>query len=73
MCLRGADFRTGDQDVLLGSIEGCPFYIDGEQLERWGGAQLSFFIDVLPSSSDSFSLEVSDDLRFVASSPACAQ
>ncbi len=69
MCFSQSDFRAGSNDVLLGNIEGCPFYIDGEQLSRWGGDAVQFVIDLMPSSSDSFSLEVSDDVRFFMRPP----
>jgi len=28
MCFPAGEFITGDTDLLLGVIEGCPFYID---------------------------------------------
>jgi uncharacterized protein (DUF779 family) len=68
MCFLQSDFHTGSEDVLLGEIEACPFYIDGDQLRRWGGEKVQFVIDLVPSQSDSFSLEVSDDVRFITGS-----
>ena len=35
MCLQEGDLLLGPNDLLLGEIEGCPFYIDREQYERW--------------------------------------
>jgi uncharacterized protein len=64
MCFSSADFRTGSRDVLLGTIEGCPFYIGAPQLEHWGDTQ--YVIDVAPSESGSFSLEAADDVRFTS-------
>jgi uncharacterized protein len=69
MCFPQNDFRVGSNDVLLGTVEGVPFYIDGDQLRRWGGDKVRFVVDLVPSSSDSFSLEVTDDVRFVTSTP----
>jgi uncharacterized protein (DUF779 family) len=65
MCFAQADFRVGSHDVLLGTIEECPFYIGGAQHERWGDS-MQFVIDVVPSSSGSFSLEAADDVRFIS-------
>jgi uncharacterized protein len=64
MCFSQSDFRVGSHDVMLGAIEGCPFYIGGAQLRQWGD-NLQFIIDVVPSPSGSFSLEAADDVRFV--------
>jgi uncharacterized protein len=63
MCFRQSDFRVGDSDVLLGSIDDVPFYIGAAQLEQWGDG-MQFIIDAVPSQSDSFSLETKDDMRF---------
>jgi hypothetical protein len=51
-------------DLLLGEIEGCPFYIDREQYER--GTRPVFLIDVAAGESDAFSLEGPEGLHFVA-------
>jgi uncharacterized protein len=64
MCLREDDLLLGPNDLLLGSIEGCPFYIDREQYERW--RQPSFLIDVSPGDGDTFSLEGPAGMHFVA-------
>jgi len=63
MCYRAGEFRVGANDVLLGTIEGTPFYIGAEQLKQWGD-HMQFIIDAVPSHSDSFSLETRDDMRF---------
>jgi len=65
MCFSSSDFRVGSHDVLLGTIEDCPFYIGGAQLEQWGD-RTQYIIDVVPSSSGSFSLEAADDVRFIS-------
>jgi len=33
MCFPDGEFKTGDQDVLLGQIDGSPFYIGRAQFE----------------------------------------
>ncbi len=64
MCFSQSDFRIGSHDVLLGEIEGCPFYIGGAQLKQWED-KTQFIVDVVPSQSGSFSLEAADDVRFI--------
>lgn len=64
ICLREGDLLLGPNDLLLGEIAGCPFYIDREQYERWQRPQ--FLIDVAPGESDTFSLEGPEGLHFVA-------
>ena len=64
MCLREGDLLLGSNDLLLGEIEGCPFYIDREQYERW--RQPKFVIDVSPGDGDTFSLEGPEGIHFVA-------
>ncbi len=66
MCLRESDFRVGSRDVLLGAVEGCPFYIGGAQFKTWEHTQL--IIDVIPGSGDSFSIEVQGGVRFITGS-----
>jgi uncharacterized protein len=66
MCLRNGDLLLGPNDLLLGEIEGCPFYIDQEQYERWRKPQ--FLIDVAPGDGDTFSLEGPEGMHFVARS-----
>lgn len=66
MCLREGDMLLGPNDLLLGTIEGCQFYIDHEQYERWGRPR--FLIDVSPGDGDTFSLEGPMGVHFVARS-----
>jgi uncharacterized protein (DUF779 family) len=64
VCLREGELLLGPNDLLIGEISGCPFYIDREQYERWRRPQ--FLIDVAPGESDTFSIEGSDGVHFVA-------
>lgn len=66
MCLRRRDFRIGPHDVLLGVIEGCPFYVGGAAFKYWAYMELT--IDVMTGCSDSFSLEAAEGVRFVTRS-----
>ena len=66
MCFRQSDFRVGASDVLLGAVEGWPFYVGAAQFDYWSGCQI--IIDVTTEGGDSFSLEAADGVRFAARS-----
>jgi uncharacterized protein (DUF779 family) len=66
MCFPLGEFKTGDQDVLLGEIEGCPFYIGKAQFEYWRHTQL--IIDVVNGRGGMFSLEGPEGKRFLTRS-----
>jgi uncharacterized protein (DUF779 family) len=36
MCFPAGEFIVGDGDLLLGVIEGCPFYMDARIYRSWG-------------------------------------
>jgi uncharacterized protein (DUF779 family) len=63
MCYPVGDFRVGPQDVLLGEIAGCAFYIGAAQFEYWKHTQL--IIDVVPGRGSGFSVEAPEGLRFL--------
>ncbi len=66
MCYPAGDFRVGPQDVRLGTIAGCPFYIGAAQFEYWQHTQL--IIDVVPGRGSGFSLEAPEGVRFLTRS-----
>ncbi|RCK53625.1 hypothetical protein TH25_03665 [Thalassospira profundimaris] len=66
MCFAQGDFKTGAQDVLLGEIEGSPFYIGKAQYEYWRHTQL--IIDVVDGRGGMFSLEGPEGKRFLTRS-----
>ncbi len=66
MCYPKGEFRVGRQDVLLGHIKGCPFYIGAAQYEYWAHTQLT--IDVVPGRGSGFSLEAPEGVRFLTRS-----
>jgi len=66
MCFPLGEFRIGSRDVLLGEIEGCPFYMGADQFEYWKHTHLT--IDVVPGRGSGFSLEVPRGLRFLVRS-----
>jgi len=63
MCFPAGEFLTGPGDVLLGEIDGCPFYI-AAGLDRALGHP-SLLLDVAPGRPDGFSLGPGPRLRFV--------
>jgi uncharacterized protein (DUF779 family) len=66
MCLRQSDFKVGPRDVLLGTIEGSPFYVGPEQFRYWAYCEIT--VDVTPGGGDSFSLEAAEGVRFIVRS-----
>ena len=64
VCLQQGELLLGPHDLLIGEIDGCPFYIDREQYERWRRPQ--FLIDVAPGEGDTFSIEGPEGVHFVA-------
>ena len=68
----GADVLSGrrvprrPQDVLLGEIADCKFYIGAAQFEYWQHTQL--IIDVVPGRGSGFSLEAPEGVRFLTRS-----
>src|SRR4051794_38211586 len=66
MCFLNGEFIVGAQDVKLGAIEGCPFYMSASQFEYWKHTQLT--IDVVPGRGGGFSLEAPRGLRFLTRS-----
>ena len=69
MCFPVGEFVVGDIDVLLGDVDGCPFYIDKRLDQAWHQDQ--FLLDVAVGEPEDFSLPAGDDLHFVTLSPAC--
>ena len=63
MCFPVGEFKTGVNDVLLGKIYGCDFFMSSFQFEYWQYTQLT--LDVVPGRGASFSLEIPLGLRFI--------
>jgi uncharacterized protein (DUF779 family) len=66
MCFPRNEFRIGARDVLLGTIEGAPFYMGGDQFELWKHTHLT--VDVVPGRGAGFSLEAPRGVRFLTRS-----
>jgi len=71
MCYLEGEFRIGEQDKLLGEIEGCPFYIGAAQFQRWKHTHL--IIDVVSGRGAGFSLEAPEGMRFLTRSEILAK
>src|ERR1700761_145067 len=63
MCFEKGEFKVGSNDVYLGDVEGCPFFMSRDQFEYWQHTQLT--LDVTPGRGSSFSLEIPLGLRFI--------
>ena len=66
MCFSVGEFKTGNSDVYLGEISGCPFFMSRDQFEYWKHTQL--IIDITPGRGSSFSLEIPLGVRFLTRS-----
>ena len=66
MCFQLGEFRVGAQDVKLGEIDGCPFYMSASQFEYWKHTELT--IDVVQGRGAGFSLEAPEGVRFLTRS-----
>jgi uncharacterized protein (DUF779 family) len=62
MCLPEGELRIGSNDLLLGEVGGCPFYVDAEQYERWKRPAL--VLDVGAGAGSGMSLEEAHGLHF---------
>lgn len=69
MCFVQGEFRLGSRDVKLGEVDGAPFYIGGQQYERWKHTRLT--LDVIEGRGASFSLEIPEGVRFIIRSDLC--
>lgn len=61
-CFEKGGFLIGSNDICIGEIEGCKFYMAGDQFEYWKHTQLT--LDVMEGRAASFSLESTVDKAF---------
>ena len=72
MCYPAGEFRTGGSDVMLEEIEvegiekPIRFWMSAEQFEYWKHTHLT--IDVVPGRGSGFSLETTENKRFLTRS-----
>ena len=69
MCFPAGEFIVGDADLLLGEIEGCPYYIDARIYQSWDHPPL--ILDIAPGNPEGFSLGPGGGLHFVTRDGAC--
>ena len=63
MCFPAGEFLTVPGDLMLGSIEGSPFYIDRRLYEAWHPGQL--ILDIAPGQPEGFSLPAGEAQHFI--------
>ncbi|MBR9922206.1 MAG: DUF779 domain-containing protein [Bacteroidetes bacterium] len=66
MCYPAGELMLDENDVYLGEIHKCPFYMSKDQFEYWRHTQLT--VDITPGRGSSFSLEIPLGVRFVIDS-----
>jgi len=69
MCFPAGEYLTGGNDLMLGTIEGCPFYIDARIYRSWDDAEL--ILDVAPGDPEGFSLGAGPGEHFVLKASTC--
>ena len=69
MCYPDGEFLIGPGDVLLGEIEGSPFYVDRQLDQAWGETTVQ--LDVAPGGPEGFSLPAGLGDHFVTRSTTC--
>ena len=70
MCYPKGGFKIGMRDVLIGTVDGCEYYVGGAQWETWKHTRLT--LDVVPGRGGGFSLEAPEGVRFLVRSDLCA-
>ena len=66
MCYPQSDFRVGDRDIHLGTIDQIPVYISESQFAAWQHTQL--ILDMVPGRGGMFSLDNGTERRFLTRS-----
>ena len=66
MCFQEGEFPLGDNDIKLGEIGGVPFYMNGDQYEKWKHTDLT--IDAVKGIGGMFSLDNGTGKRFLTRS-----
>lgn len=66
MCFEKGEFKIGNSDVCLGTVEGSEFWMSKDQFDYWKHTQLT--IDITDGRGSSFSLEIPMGYRFIIKS-----
>ncbi|TXE12435.1 DUF779 domain-containing protein [Algoriphagus aquimarinus] len=63
MCFEKGEFKVGSQDIWLGEVYCCDFFMSADQFEYWKHTQLT--LDITPGRGSSFSIEIPMGIRFM--------
>jgi uncharacterized protein (DUF779 family) len=63
MCFEKGEFKVGANDIWLGKVYGCDFFMNQDQFEYWKHTQLT--LDVTQGRGSSFSIEIPMGIRFL--------
>ncbi|MCB0688788.1 MAG: DUF779 domain-containing protein [Saprospiraceae bacterium] len=66
MCFPQGELMINENDVWLGEIHRCDFFMSRDQFEYWKHTQLT--VDIVKGRGASFSLEIPLGIRFVIKS-----
>ncbi|ETN95389.1 hypothetical protein SAMN04487906_2486 [Zhouia amylolytica] len=66
MCFPKGEFILDHNDIWLGTIHNCDFFISKSQFEYWKHTQLT--VDIVKGRGSSFSLEIPLGIRFIIKS-----
>lgn len=66
MCFEKGEFKIGNSDVCLGTVEDSEFWMSKDQYDYWKHTQLT--IDITEGRGSSFSLEIPMGYRFIIKS-----
>jgi uncharacterized protein (DUF779 family) len=66
MCFEKGTFKIGSNDVCLGTIESCEFWMSADQFDYWKHTHLT--VDITEGRGSSFSIEIPFGVRFIIKS-----
>jgi uncharacterized protein (DUF779 family) len=69
LCLPRGELFVGPGDLLLGDVDGTPFFVEEELYRRWRAP--AFLVDLADGAGDAFSLEAADGVHFVSNTAPC--
>lgn len=63
MCFEKGEFKVGGNDIWMGNVYGCDFFMNQDQFEYWKHTQLT--LDITQGRGSSFSIEIPMGIRFM--------
>jgi uncharacterized protein (DUF779 family) len=66
MCFPKGEFKVGSNDVWVGEVHGCDYFMSADQFEYWKYTQIT--LTVSQGRGSSFSLEIPLGVRFIIQS-----